>query len=317
MDNHGDVRPSVVLLFGAGASYGSGGIWRKPPLGKDLYESLSQEFPETWGKLAPRMKEAFNNPDGRLDFEKGMGHLLECELRREISNLGDLQKDMARYFSQFIIDRVHNNQYYKILTRFKGDLLSGQIVLSTLNYDCLIECAASHARLPYDYLGDSGGVRLLKLHGSCNFIWPGITGKGSGGVLFSSMTYESGLTPIDPRMVCQVLDNVIVPPAMSLFNTDKTDIVCPSQIGRIREEYKEFVANANLVVVVGVNPRLTGDSHVWDSLISMPGKLGIVDKREHVDRWRLTHRNGREDPGLSEGFIAAYPEICSLIESVL
>lgn len=315
MSAKSDTQTSVVLLFGAGASYGSGGIWRRPPLGKDLYRSLTQEHPETWGKLSPDTRRSFLDSDGRLDFEKGMGNLLECEMRREISNLGDLQKDMAEFFSKFAIDRIHNNQYFKIFSRFRDRLVSGEVVLATLNYDCLIEHALARAGLSVDYFDGSSGARLLKLHGSCNFIWPGMRGKGK--VVFSSMTFEGSFTAVDPQMVCSILDDMPVPPAMSLFNTDKTDIVCPTQIWELREQYSKSVGKAKLVVVVGVNPRLSGDSHVWSPLISMPGKLGIVDKVESVDRWRAVNRSDRADPILPEEFIPAYEGICSLMESVL
>ena len=41
---------SVVILFGAGASYGAGNVLPyPPPLGRDLYDKLSDEFPATWG----------------------------------------------------------------------------------------------------------------------------------------------------------------------------------------------------------------------------------------------------------------------------
>ena len=35
----------IVILFGAGASYGAGGIWpRRPPLAKDLYGELAENM---------------------------------------------------------------------------------------------------------------------------------------------------------------------------------------------------------------------------------------------------------------------------------
>jgi hypothetical protein len=45
-----------VVLFGAGASYGAGGIVPdSPPLGWDLYDRLCRCYPDSWGALPPTL----------------------------------------------------------------------------------------------------------------------------------------------------------------------------------------------------------------------------------------------------------------------
>jgi len=309
------VKPSVVLLFGAGASFGSGGLWKRPPLSKDLFESLFNEYPGTWGQLPPEIRMSFEDTGRGTDFERGMGRLYECQINGEITNLAELLKDMGRFFCHFSIARYDNNQYYKILTTFKDDIVAGTLLLTTLNYDCLIEHASFKAGIMIVYWGESTGARLLKLHGSCNFIMPSITGTGR--VIWGGGHVYGPLKPVDCRSVDAELDRRPIQPAMSLFNIEKTDIICPDKLLDFRREYSESVKNAKLVIVVGVNPRLAGDLHVWDPLKSMNGKLGIVDKSDLVSGWRNVHRSDRDDPVLPEQFIDAYLDICSLIRSIL
>lgn len=303
------------MLFGAGASNGSGGLYGSPPLGKDLLELLSHEYPETWGRIPTRIRDSFIGVSGRPDFESGMAALYEGQLRDEVLNLSDLLKDMGKYFSHFTIRRFHNNQYHKFLVRFRNELLSGKIVLATLNYDCLIEHAASRENMSIEYWGENeSGVRLLKLHGSCNFLMPGIAGKGS---IIIKGTLKGSLMPVTPERVDEVLDNNPAPPAMSLYNLEKTNMVCPEQILKMREMYEHCVRDARLAIVVGVHPRLSGDDHVWNPLIRMDGALGMVCSHDSVADWRRVHRAERLDPLLPSRFMDAYPDICALVESAM
>lgn len=57
-----------VLIFGAGASFGSGDVNPKPPpMTVDLFAVLKRLFPPIWGGLSQEMMEVFTN-----DFEEGM-----------------------------------------------------------------------------------------------------------------------------------------------------------------------------------------------------------------------------------------------------
>lgn len=59
---------SIIFLFGAGASYGSGGIIPEtPPLGFQLYEILEEIYPGSWGALPEKYKSGL-----RKDFENGI-----------------------------------------------------------------------------------------------------------------------------------------------------------------------------------------------------------------------------------------------------
>jgi hypothetical protein len=44
----------IVILFGAGASYGAGHVLPQvPPLGPNLYDALAAQYPDKWGLREP------------------------------------------------------------------------------------------------------------------------------------------------------------------------------------------------------------------------------------------------------------------------
>ena len=60
-----------LILFGAGASYGSDSLGM-PPLGADLFDELQRFNPPGWGSLPSNMSNVFRN-----DFEEGMKKYIE------------------------------------------------------------------------------------------------------------------------------------------------------------------------------------------------------------------------------------------------
>ena len=63
---------SPLILFGAGASYGSD-TSDTPPLGASLFAALQQFNPDAWGAIKGAAGEVF-----RSDFEEGMRQLGEA-----------------------------------------------------------------------------------------------------------------------------------------------------------------------------------------------------------------------------------------------
>lgn len=62
---------SVMVLFGAGASYGAGGVFPSaPPLSNSLYRELASMFPMTWGTFPSSLQAQFYT-----NFEDGMNVL--------------------------------------------------------------------------------------------------------------------------------------------------------------------------------------------------------------------------------------------------
>ncbi len=158
-----------IALFGAGASYGAGHILPKaPPLGKDLYKELARYYPPSWGSLPKEIKASFET-----GFEQGMQVLWD----KYSSNIALLMRHMTLYLAQFRPDGSHQDLYSRLFRELKNHGITSRILFSTLNYECLLEIAASALGLKVDY-GESevtsNTVQIMKLHGSCNFLSGGI-----------------------------------------------------------------------------------------------------------------------------------------------
>ena len=158
-----------VVLFGAGASYGSGSVAPKPPpLGADLFPALRKLFP-TWRSIPEAEAALF-----AADFEEGMAQIIE----RYGMAVGPLMQEVATFFSIFDLDATAQNLYRDLITAARGR----DVLWSTVNYECLLEIAANQTGLDVAYFGDpadhSSGA-IWKLHGSCNFKVTGLeAGRG-------------------------------------------------------------------------------------------------------------------------------------------
>ena len=298
---------SVLLLFGAGASYGAGGIRKAPPLSNVLLLELQKAFPATWGQINALLSKKLAS-----DFEKGMDELSQ-DLK---NNLARLLWDMAIYFSRFKIDYPSNNLYWQIVDKYKGPLIRNDIVLSTLNYDCLIESALHHAGFLPEYHGNAPGPRLLKPHGSCNFMPRGV--KGS--VLEMNLEIEAGaiincpLEAVNPECVESEIHTTLYPPAMSLFVSKKTDIVTPKIISNIRDEFKERALKARKIISIGVKPN-PDDTHIWKPIAESSGEVLLVGGEGECRNWIKEHRT--DAVYIGGKFTDSFSKICQSISSVL
>lgn len=154
-----------VVLFGAGASFGSGDdvYPYRTPLGRDLYAKLQTYFPTTWGDKVP----SFLDRVFKKDFEKVMEQLVNSEFSTLVPLL---MRNMSEYFVEFRPTR-DSNLYIRFIKELKPIL--NDILFSTLNYDLLFEHAVKHNGLLVTRLQEiQDRIYFLKLHGSCDFIPP-------------------------------------------------------------------------------------------------------------------------------------------------
>lgn len=134
---------SLVILFGAGASHGAGGVFPSaPPLGTDLYRELASMFPTTWDNFPSSLQTQFHT-----DFEEGMSALWNSGSHA----IPVLMQQMAIFFTRYRLSSQRVDAYSKLLDALTH---SGESVLfSSLNYDCLFEIAVLIAGRAVRYFG--------------------------------------------------------------------------------------------------------------------------------------------------------------------
>lgn len=278
-----------VFLFGAGASKYSGGINKMPPLGGELFEELKSNFPKTWGNLSLDLIKDFENK--KVGFEKPMTKLFNE------TDTSQLMKDMALYFSQFnIINK--KNLYSKLVSEILNMKLTNNVLLSTINYEGLIEKAIEfcEGRLSYCFEGiEKKKINLVKLHGSCNFLSK--YAKVSGGGQIIGLTIGGGgIEAIPFEMVngYHKGDNQLNP-IMAIYAQNKPFQFLPLEIEFITRLWEKSVFLAEKVFIVGVKPNLE-DFHIWGPLLKTRAKLYFVFSLEDFNYLR-------KKTGINEGYL--------------
>ena len=106
-----------VVLFGAGASFGSPAVLPvPPPLGADLYGVLAKAFPETWGGVSDELRAKFED-----HFETGMSALWDMypaalsSLKPGAPSPHRLMQDMARLFMCYSLAPGADDLYTRFL----------------------------------------------------------------------------------------------------------------------------------------------------------------------------------------------------------
>lgn len=266
-----------VVLFGAGASYGCGGVTpRNPPLGNDLFTDL-QKLYANWRSIPSEAVERF-----KIDFEEGMENVIE----HYGFAVGPLMQEMARFFSIFQVSNSHPNLYLELLRRSESE---DEILWSTLNYDCIVESAISILGKRVAYFADPKAgiddISVWKLHGSCNFKVKGI--EATRGIVYSGqgITFGGEIEPIDPGEVSGVYGgNTALYPAMALYARGKSISMSPDPILQGQRQWAVNVGACDRVLIIGVNPNIN-DDHIWMPLSNTSAEIGYVGSAKSFNDW--------------------------------
>lgn len=157
---------SQILLFGAGASYGSD-TRGTPPLGVGLFAELQRFNPDGWGRISGDLAARF-----KLNFEDSI-KLISSHA------LPPLQRAMAAYFFEF--HPQPSNLYIELSRRIQRSGWSGTVC--SLNYDRLLELSLLQTGIQ-PFVGDpppgGGGVELCIPHGCCHIFCDSVRGAARG-----------------------------------------------------------------------------------------------------------------------------------------
>ena len=277
---------SALLLFGAGASFGSDTAGT-PPLGRKLLPALQRFDPDSWGSLPNASLAHF-----ATDFEMGMSRL-------PADIVPVLQRTMAAYFFEFRPSA--SNLYLALAQRMAARNWQG--ALCTLNYDRLLEISLLQAGMrPYLLQAPAAAhaVELCLPHG-CSHVY--CDGPADGPV---AIVAEPG----EHRR--RLLDDAL-PPVMSYFEPARRAPAGAAFILSQRVRWMVLSEEASIVVVVGVRVR-SRDGHVWGPLGRTPGKVvycgGPADVAEYK-AWAEKYRPGRRDTVLQGFFRGDFERICA------
>jgi hypothetical protein len=300
-----------AIPFGAGASHGSIDCTpRLPPLGSQLLGELFR-WGVTAAALTPAQRKQFED-----NFENGMVEALKEPDFDGVSFV----REMASYFVQF--KPGPNNLYRRLLAAIRSARRS--VVLSTTNYDLLIEHAARDenffiAHTIHDVPADN--IALLKLHGSCHFL-PDLESTNSRirGIRFSGL----GLQPTGARIsllnapvrAATTSDEILrwcdtedaLCPAMTFYAPGKVAPVCPEFIASQQTQWRDSLSVARVIFIVGLSV-LPDDNHIWDPIAASKARVEYVGLEPDKFLSWTAMRGRRNAHVLAKTFAEALPLI--------
>lgn len=295
-----------LIIFGAGASYGSDTL-NVPPLGNNLFDSLSKFSPTTWGALPIEYEVAL-----KADFEQG---IKKISTERSVI-LAPLQRAMALYFFGFNVRK--ENLYNRLSERIKktGWNLEGKLV--TLNYERMLPIALNcndlqPVLLPSENHLQNNQIELCLPHGICNLFVGGVS--ATQGVSFTTgVMFDGSPECVDNAyQYNQRIQKDVIPPIMSYFDPQKSNCSGGNFIGNMRKRYQELVSKAEKIAIIGIKVR-SFDTHIWEplsktnaELIYCSGKQGAIEFME----WAKKARSGKVDKPIESYFAESFDEICN------
>lgn len=292
-----------VVLFGAGASYGSDNMGT-PPLGSDLFAALSAFNKNGWGQIPLDLADNF-----RLDFEDGMKMLSKSYSHW----MSPLQRAMAAYFFNFA--PRSSNLYRRLTRRIIRSNWNG--VLSTINYERLLELSLIEEGLR-PIVGrsrmNSNEIEICFPHGCCHLFCESVRGLSSMVSFAGTMVTTNGPVKVisDPIEFQSRIQNDAFPPVMSYFEPEKKTTSGANLIENQRNRYSELVSGASIVGLVGVKVR-PNDKHIWDPLAKTSARLVYCSGkkgRKEFDVWNKQNRQDNQDISLDGYFADCFDQLC-------
>lgn len=295
-----------LILFGAGASFGSDDPRAVPPLGGNLYDALCGFNPTGWGAVADGLARQFKD-----DFEQGMKSFAKVNP----TSVDVLQRAMAAYFFQF--QPRPSSLYSRLARRLQACNWTG--ALASLNYERLLELAirSTGTNVHIGSPSQSGGdIELCLPHGCCH-LFGQIKAVGNidfgGGIRFDGPRIRVIEKPEEHE---RELRESTVPPIMSYFQPDKQTRAGVSFINQQRKRCAKLVLSAQTVAIIGVKVR-AHDAHIWDPLAQSPARLVYCAGAEGAKKFECwAAKCGRKNDRVIRAYWAdGFDEICEAIMS--
>lgn len=272
----------VVILFGAGASFGAGHVLpTQPPLGPGLYDALATGYPKEWGAQSHL---AFWADKLRHDFERTMFD--EVLIRVDSLSLLEWHRCVSTFFAKFQVDDSGLDMYSRLLTALKSNGVLSRVTFGSLNYDCLFEQAVAKLGLSIDYmLSDTHSpslIPLAKIHGSSNFVtedlYPRLhLASGHGAYLESQVAVlpiDNLVDALQYKFSAHKRYRQAFFPVLGMYTLGKPTITATGKFTRLRSIFAQTIIEADTLALIGLKPT-NHDPHLWDP-IAQSGASKIV-----------------------------------------
>ncbi len=283
--------PKHVVVFGAGASFGSDNV-RTPPLANNLFEEIVKYDPHGWGNISVKYKPIFND-----DFEAGMDTIAKDYPNK----VARLQKGMAGYFFNFV--PLDGNMYHAFAKIIKKNNWDGALV--SLNYERLLDQSLLGAGIsPVMGIPSLNQIEINLPHGCCNIFCEGNYMPESAINTLNGLNVISTGTPKlvdDPIEFKAKLTQEALPPVMSYFHPEKHTTACVNMINLQRYRFQDLIKNAEKLIVVGVAIR-ENDKHIWEPISKTNAHFYYCSGKNELDMfkgWVKKKRSNKENTFLN------------------
>jgi len=270
---------STLFFFGAGASRGSLDCTPYcPPLGCQLFNKLQNA-----GGIARTIRRELADLF-RKDFEEGM----DAFFNGHNEDVAEFQRHMAKYFAQF--EPGPDNLYKRLISVLQQS--KDEYVLSTTNYDLLIEIAVNQAGFAISYSGfpvNENNIPVIKIHGSCNFLPDTAPGQIRGAkfkVPRTGTILEAQVKAATRQEIvkfCGSEDSIA--PAMAMYAGSKWVPFCRKFIEQQQKYWQSEVYRAKRIFIIGAGLHKQ-DTHIWEPLAKSKAWVGYIGpKSDDFYRW--------------------------------
>jgi len=259
----------IVVLLGAGASFGSGDcIPSSPPLGRDLFSELCK-LGGVASSVASPLRDQF-----QADFEQGM-----FAFRNDNNLTIALEREIAAYFTKFALGP--KNLYRDLVQSVRAS--KHDVILVTTNYDMLIEEALGTGGAGIAYVTRprvAGHIPVLKIHGSVNFV------PALGEIIVSGNNFGGDWSnPIvsSPTHFLWSGDEILefmqkqpdIAPSIAVYAPGKPVPFAPRFVTEVQTQWQAAAAVADMIFIIGLRV-LPSDDHIWGTLSRAPGSLAYA-----------------------------------------
>jgi len=277
-----------VILFGAGASFGSERVIPfLPPLTTGLFDQLQKYYPDAWGKIP-----VSDRPKFVPNFELGMKELWDSHSY----DTPVFMRCMADYFAKF--RAIRGNAYVRLFEHLEYRHALEGTYFSTLNYECVLESAArEYGFRAVEYFSKKETTESVfsvwKIHGSCNFLPKSVSG-GSSAISYNAagVSWNGEIEIVDPSRVGPFVSQSAFYPAMAVFMEGKPVHSHQGIISTLQKWWQDAIHKAKVVGVIGVRPS-EQDTHIWNPIADTDALIVVIGNEPEYRSWAEKHRTGK------------------------